>query len=60
MNECGTCGRYAGEWPAADCETPEAHAGATIDCPCGDVLTIEQALEQPTKHRRCNLIGSSS
>lgn len=58
--DCPTCPRSVSDWPAAECETPEAHEGAIYDCDCGDTVTIEQAIADPRRHRRCNLIGSRS
>lgn len=57
---CGFCGRPTATWPGKDCEQPEEHVGATYGCDCGETVTIEQALADPRRHRRCNLIGASS
>ena len=55
---CRCCGARVTDWPSRDCEEPEEHTGAIYDCDCGDAVTMADALAHPSKHRRCNLIGS--
>lgn len=57
---CPGCDGRRSEWPRRDCQAPTAHRGATIGCDCGETVTIEDALEQPDRHRRCNEIGAAS
>lgn len=57
---CPSCDEPRGAWPARDCESPEAHRGATYVCACGETVTIDEALDRPTRHRRCNEIGSAT
>lgn len=57
---CGFCGESVSTWPSRDCEQPADHVAAVYACDCGDMLTIADAIAQPSKHRRCNLIGANS
>lgn len=56
---CPTCEKSVTNWPATDCETPEAHVLATYGCDCGDVVTVADVIDNPRRHRRCHLIGAS-
>jgi hypothetical protein len=54
---CNSCDRPTHEWPGNDCDGPELHTTAAYDCECGETVTIEQAIGDPSRHARCHLIG---
>lgn len=58
MTVCDCCDEPVHVWPARDCETPEQHVRASYACPCGDVVTVMKAIDNPSRHKRCNEIGA--